>query len=79
MHHPWNSLLHNAVKSFIESELLSQRPSLMVDVVLNHNLPSFIAHSQKDSVGFLGQLRLLREVLESIRSQFGFISESSVY
>ena len=57
MYHPWNSLLHNAVKSFLESELLSQRPSLVVDVVLNHNLPGFIAHSQKDSVGFLGQLR----------------------
>ena len=67
------------MKSFLESELLSQRPSLVVDVVLNHKLPGFIAHSQKDSVGFLGQLRLLREVLESIRSQFGFISESSVY
>ena len=79
MYHPWNSLLHNAVKSFLESELLSQHPSLVVDVVLNHNLPGFIAQPHKDSVGFLGQLRLLREVLESIRGQFGFISESSVY
>lgn len=77
--HPWNNALHNAVKSFFESELLSQRASLVVDVVLNHNLPSFIAHPQKGSVGFLGQLSQLREVLERIHNQYGFISESSMY
>lgn len=77
--HPWSSILHNAVESFITNELTAASPSLVYDVLVNHDLQGFISStlrcSQKESsIGFAGQLEKINSVIRSIKGPSGFVS-----
>ena len=67
------------MESFITNELTAASPSLVYDVLVNHDLQGFISStlrgSQKESsIGFAGQLEKISGVIRSIKGPSGFVS-----